>query len=165
MVIVMIFSIGFRIVNVSGSSMQPTLATNDRLIISNIAYQPQIGDIIVSVQDNAENEPIIKRVIALAGQEVDIDYEANIIYVDGKAINDDYTLQPGRLEELHPINQPIELPCTVPEGMVFVLGDNRNNSLDSRSQKVGMIEERYILGKAVLRIFPFDRIGVPDDLK
>ncbi len=158
LIVVMIFNIGFRIVNVSGDSMLPTLHTGDRLIISRCIGQPKAGDIIVSVQDNARNEPVIKRIVATEGQTVDIDYEKGIVYVDGQASDDSYTLQPGIIYPS--FEAPIEFPVVVPEDSVFVLGDNRNNSLDSRSYSIGMIEERYILGKAVLRIFPFDQIGV-----
>lgn len=160
LVVVMIFNVGFRIVNVSGDSMLPTLHTGDRLIISRIGYQPQVGDIIVSVQDNTRHEPVIKRIIALEGQTVDVDTEAGIVYVDGQALDDSYTLQPGLLLPMY--ENPVSFPVEVPQGCVFVMGDNRNNSLDSRSYSIGMIQERYILGKAVFCIFPFDRIGVPD---
>lgn len=86
LIVVMIFNIGFRIVNVSGDSMLPTLHTGDRLIISRFVGQPKAGDIIVSVQDNARNEPVIKRIIATEGQTVDIDYEKGVVYVDGPGI-------------------------------------------------------------------------------
>ncbi len=159
LILVMVFNLGFRIVNVNGPSMAPTLATNDRLIITNICYQPKVGDIIVSVQDNERHEPVIKRIIALEGQTVDINYESGIVYVDGQPTDDSYTAQPGFLEKPFSNYKPMEMPCVVPEGCVFVMGDNRNNSLDSRSRSIGMIDQRYILGKAVYRIFPFERMG------
>jgi len=159
LIVVMIFNIGFRIVNVNGSSMFPTLFTGDRLIIAHIGYQPQVGDIIVSVQDNKENEPVIKRIVALEGQTVDIDFKKGIVYVDGQPTDDSYTNQPGIIYPLHELNEPIEFPCTVPKDSVFVMGDNRNFSLDSRSERIGMIEERYILGKAIFRLMPFERLG------
>ena len=159
LIVVMIFNLGFRIVNVSGSSMQPTLATGDRLIISRIGYHPQVGDIVVSIHPNEEEEAVIKRVIALGGQTVDIDFDSGTVLVDGKQIEDAYTLEPGFILPLTDINKPIAFPCTVPEGMVFLLGDNRNNSLDSRSKKIGMAKEEYLLGKAVFRLFPFNRMG------
>lgn len=159
---VMLFNMGFRLVNVNGDSMLPTLMHGDRLVISDLFYQPEVGDIIVSVQENKENEPVIKRIIALGGQTVQVDFEKGIVYVDGKEIDDSYTLQPGYIAPLHSLNEPIDYPCVVPDGFVFVMGDNRNNSLDSRSERIGMIEERYILGKVVLRLFPFDRLGTPD---
>lgn len=135
--------------------MLPTLHTNDRLIVSSINYQPQYGDIVVSVQENAVEKAIIKRVIAVGGQTVDIDTEKGIVYVDGKALEEPYIYD---LTYVIPY-PPMEFPLTVPEGTVFVMGDNRNDSLDSRSTDVGFIQERYILGKVVFRIFPFDRIG------
>ena len=90
LIVVMIFNLGFRIVNVNGESMLPTLHTNDRLIVSSVNYQPQYGDIVVSVQENALEKAIIKRVIAVGGQTVDIDTEKGIVYVDGKALEEPY---------------------------------------------------------------------------
>lgn len=154
LIVVMIFNLGFRIVNVNGGSMLPTLHSNDRLIVSSVNYHPQYGDIVVSVQENAVEKAIIKRVIAVGGQTVDIDTEKGIVYVDGKALDEPYIYD---LTYVIPY-PPMEFPVTVPEGSVFVMGDNRNDSLDSRSTAVGCIQERYILGKVVFRIFPFDRI-------
>ena len=159
LVIVVFFNLGFRIVNVDGPSMQPTLTTGDRLIVSRIGYHPQVGDVVISIHPNKENKAVIKRVAALGGQEVNIDFESGTVTVDGKKLDDSYTLEPGYINPLTEINEPISFPCTVPEGMVFLLGDNRNDSLDSRSERIGMAKEEYLLGKAVLRIFPFDRIG------
>ncbi len=155
LIIVMIFNLGFRLVNVSGDSMLPTLHNGDRLVITQIGYQPQYGDIIVSVQDSTVEEAIIKRVIAVEGQTVDIDMDAGVVLVDGKVLEEDYIAEPI----LQTVPAQISFPVTVPQEQVFVLGDNRNNSLDSRSAEIGMIEERYILGKVLFRLFPLDQLG------
>lgn len=153
--VVFVFTFIFRIVGVDGKSMQNTLQDGDRLIISHLFYQPKAGDIVVVTQPNAVNKPLIKRIIALGGQTVDIDTERGLVYVDGVVINEPYIKEPT----VRIPNPPMTFPYTVPEGKVFVMGDNRNNSLDSRSTDVGPIDERYILGKAIFRIFPLNRLG------
>ena len=153
--VVLVFTFIFRIVGVDGKSMQNTLQDGDRLIISHLFYQPKAGDIVVVTQPNAVNKPLIKRIIALGGQTVDIDTERGLVYVDGVVINEPYIKEPT----VRIPNPPMTFPYTVPEGKVFVMGDNRNNSLDSRSTDVGPIDERYILGKAIFRIFPLNRLG------
>lgn len=155
LIVVMVFNLGFRLVNVSGDSMLPTLQEGNRLVISHINYHPKYGDIIVSVQDNTVEEAIIKRVIAVGGQTVDLDPETGAVIVDGVALDEPYIYEPIYRN----VPAQIEFPVTVPEGYVFVMGDNRNDSLDSRSAEIGMIEERYILGKVVCRLFPFDKFG------
>ena len=125
-------------------------------------YTPKNGDIVVISRniDNSVDEessaPIIKRIIATEGQTVDIDFEQGIVFVDGVALDEPYTRTPTNLK------YDIEFPVLVDDGCVFVLGDNRNDSRDSRSSLIGnngMIDTRYILGKAVFRILPFDKIG------
>ncbi len=153
--VVLVFTFIFRIVGVDGKSMQNTLQDGDRLIISHLFYQPKAGDIVVVTQPNAVNKPLIKRIIALGGQTVDIDTERGLVYVDGVVINEPYIKEPT----VRIPNPPMTFPYTVPEGKVFVMGDNRNNSLDSRSTDVGPIDERYILGKAIFRIYPLNRLG------
>ncbi len=153
--VVLIFTFIFRIVGVDGRSMVPTLQDQDRLVISHLFYTPKQGDIIVITQPTAVNEPLIKRIIAKEGQVVDIDFSTGTVYVDGTALSEPY------INELttNSATCNIELPVTVPEGKVFVMGDNRNNSRDSRDSSIGMIDERYILGKAFFRIYPFSDIG------
>lgn len=153
--VILVFTFVFRIVGVDGESMQNTLENGDRLIISHLFYQPKAGDIVVVTQPNAVNKPLIKRIVALGGQTVDIDTERGLVYVDGVVINEPYIKEPT----VRIPSPPVTFPYTVPEGCVFVMGDNRNNSLDSRSTDVGPIDERYILGKAVFRIFPFNKFG------
>lgn len=166
MVIYMLF---FRVVVVVGPSMYNTLVDGDRLVLlSNALYrEPEQGDIIVASKESFENgECIVKRVIATGGQTVDIDFSAGIVYVDGVALDEEYVYTPTTMFE------GVAFPLTVDEGKVFVLGDNRDNSKDSRSPQIGLIDEREILGKAIFLLAPgtnkgteqanYDRIGVID---
>ena len=149
---------------IDGDSMNNTLFNGERVVISNVFYKPKYGDIIVISRDydnvpgttDRSSMPIIKRVIATEGQTVDIDFEEGIVYVDGVALKESYTRTPTNL------SYDVKFPVTVKEGYVFVLGDNRNNSLDSRSSQIGeegLIDTRYIMGKALFRVFPFDKFG------
>lgn len=163
--VLLVFSLCFRIVVVSGPSMNNTLVNGDWiLLISNVFYRDiQNGDIIVASKDNfKDGEPIIKRVIATAGQTVDIDFYEGIVYVDGVPLDEPYTLTPTNMYE------GVSFPVTVDDGCIFVMGDNRNNSKDSRSNEIGLIDKREVLGKAVFVLFPglndlkqreFNRIG------
>ena len=141
----------FRVVVVSGGSMNDTLIDGDYLILlNNVFYgEPKQGDIIVASKDSfKDGEPIIKRVIATEGQEVDIDFEAGIVYVDGLALEEDYIKMPTTLQE------GVQFPLTVDEGCIFVLGDNRGGSKDSRNPEIGLIDTREVLGKAFFLILP-----------
>ncbi len=164
--IMLTFLLLFRIVIVSGSSMYSTLWDGDwLLLLSSSFYQdPQYGDIIVASKDSFnDGEAIIKRVIATEGQTVDIDFAAGIVYVDGIALEEDYTYTMTTLRE------GVQFPLTVEEGCVFVMGDNRDGSKDSRHPDIGLIDQREILGKAIFLMIPgtgegfgqrdFDRIG------
>lgn len=162
--VVIIFSLFFRVATIDGPSMKETLHHGDKVIISNFAYTPKKGDIVV-ISRNYDNTlenvkdsqmPIIKRVIATAGQTVDIDFEKGIVYVNGKALDEPYTNTPTNRQF------DVQFPLTVAPGCVFVLGDNRNDSLDSRDSSIGndgMVDTRYILGKAIYRVFPLDDFG------
>ncbi len=141
----------FTVVRVEGASMQPTLSNNDRLIVWRLGYSPDNGDIIVFQQ--AGNLPYIKRVIATEGQTVDIDFVHHKVYVDGQELNEDYILEPTV------ISGDVVFPVTVPEGCVFALGDNRNNSRDSRFESVGMVTRDEIIGRAIFRFYPFNAIS------
>ena len=165
--VLLTFSLLFRVVVVSGPSMNDTLIHGDWLfLINNVLYnEPKQGDIVVASKESFDDgAPIVKRVIATAGQTVDIDFTAGIVYVDGVALEEDYTLTPTNTYE------GVEFPLVVEDGCVFVMGDNRNVSKDSRSPDIGLIDKREILGRAVFLIIPgnekghrqrdFGRIGV-----
>ena len=165
--VVLLCLLFFRVVVVNGSSMYNTLIDGDYLLlISSTFYrQPQQGDIIVASKDTFDDgKPIVKRVIATEGQFVDIDFSTGTVYVDGVALEEDYTYTNTTLKE------GVSFPLRVEEGHVFVLGDNRAHSRDSRSPDIGQIDCREILGKAIFLFMPgtnggndpldFSRIGV-----
>jgi signal peptidase I len=153
-VIVLIFTFFFRIVGVEGTSMTNTIQNGDRVIISGIEYTPKQFDIVV-LSTKAVDKPIIKRVIAVGPSSVDIDYDTNTVYVDGKAIPESFIKQ--QMTQVGNVNNP---HYNVPAGFVFVMGDNRNDSHDSRYPDIGKVDDRNILGRAVLRLFPFNSFGV-----
>ena len=149
--LMLVFLLLFRVIVVSGSSMYDTLIDGDYLLLlSNLFYrEPEYGDIIVVSKESFDNGvPIIKRVIATEGQTVDIDFEAGIVYVDGTALQEEYTYTPTNVRE------GMEFPLTVEENCVFAMGDNRNGSLDSRNPQIGHIDKREILGKALFLFLP-----------
>ncbi len=152
-IVILVFTFVFRIVIVDGGSMVPTLQDGQRLIISHLFYSPEQGDIVV-VNSTGLNKTIIKRVIATEGQTVDIDFEKHTVTVDGKVLDEPYINEPTLRND-----GGNTYPMVVPENTIFVMGDNRNNSTDSRSPMVGCISIDDVLGKAVFRIFPFDCFG------
>ena len=158
--VLLVFMLVFRVIVVSGPSMKQTLQNGDCIILlSSVFYsEPKYGDIVViSKEAYKDGEPIIKRVIATEGQEVNIDFVSGIVTVDGVALEEPYVNTPTNEFE------GISFPKWVPEGCVFVLGDNRNSSKDSRSSEIGMIDKREILGKALLLAFPgFNDAGQRD---
>lgn len=146
-----VYILFFRAVVVVGDSMYDTLANGDRLLVlNNLVYnEPKRGDIIVASKDSFRNgECIIKRVIATEGQVVDIDFSAGIVYVDGEALDEPYIYSPTTRPE------GMKFPLTVAEGCVFVMGDNRKESMDSRDPDIGLIDQREILGKAFFLLWP-----------
>ena len=167
--IVLVFLLCFRIVIVSGDSMNATLIDGDYLLLtSNLFYQnPRAGDIIVASKADYDNGmPIIKRVIATEGQVVDIDFITGTVSVDGKILEENYINSKTTLDE------GVVFPLTVDKNCIFVLGDNRNRSKDSRNPEIGQIDRRQIVGKVIFLLVPgddgghmqrdFDRIGVID---
>jgi signal peptidase I len=165
-VVLVLFLLCFRVVVVSGPSMKDTLQNGDYLLLLGGVFfdEYEQGDIIVAAKDSfRDGEPIVKRVIATEGQTVDIDFITGVVYVDGVPLNEPYTRTPTNLYE------GIDFPVVVENDHVFVMGDNRNDSKDSRSSEIGQIDLREILGKAIFLIFPgedeyenrsYDRIGV-----
>ncbi len=153
---IVVFVFFFRIVDVVGDSMNPTLIDGDKLLVSDVLYTPKQGDIVIFRKDEYKPEALVKRVIATEGQTIDIDFDRGRVYVDGELLDEPY------IAELTKNQLDFQGPQTVPEGCVFVMGDNRNASSDSRRAEIGMVDERLIVGKVLLRVFPFDSIGIPD---
>lgn len=147
-IIMLVFTFFFRIAGVVGPSMMPTLYDGDKLVVSAFVKEPQPGDVIIITQPNDFHEPIVKRIVAMSGQEVNIDFLKGIVYVDGELLREFYVK--GSTTDKFDINFPV----TVPPGSVFVMGDNRNHSTDSRSSQIGFVDEDYILGKVLGRIYP-----------
>ncbi len=157
--VVLLFTFVIRIIGVEGSSMFPTLENNDKVLLTNMFFEPTRGDVVVFTKkglhfgkDPDEDSPLVKRVIATEGQTVNI--------VDGNVTVDGETLVEPYINDIIREAARIDLPVTVPEGCVFVLGDNRNFSSDSREPMIGMIDKRFILGHVMLRIWPLNHISV-----
>ena len=151
---VIAFNLVVRLSVVDGQSMDPTLEHGELMLVWSLGYTPKQGDIVIINKTTANflhEQAIVKRVIAVGGQTVDIDYEKSRVYVDGKRVKEDYIL-----EEMYLPGNPYmrETHFEVPEGEVFVLGDNRNGSTDSRDERLGTIDEGYILGRAVAAPWP-----------
>ena len=145
-VVTIAFLFCFRVFNVEGPSMRPTLENGDKVVVSTIGYKPKQGDVVVLSGTDGLKKPIVKRIVAVAGDVVDINFTTGVVTVNGKEemYSDELTTQQA----------DIAFPLTVPEGTVFVLGDNRDVSLDSRSSRVGCVDERAIVGKILFRFFP-----------
>lgn len=157
LLILLIFAFFFRVVGVNGDSMNPTLQSGDWLTVSAITNEVKTGDIVVITQPNSLNEPLIKRVIAKGGDTVNIDFIEGTVTVNGKILYEPY------IAEKTEISGDYVYPLEIPEGYIFVMGDNRNDSLDSRFRTIGLIDERYVLGVAETRIYPFGDWKINND--
>ena len=154
-VCVCLFIFFIRVIDVSGSSMNPTLYNGDKMIVSDVFYKPKAGDVVVFRSDTYDpNKALVKRIIATEGQEINIDFATGTVYIDGEPIEEEYIAELTR-NKLDFIG-----PKTVPEGCVFVMGDNRNKSTDSRKSEIGMVDERTILGRVYCVIFPLEELGL-----
>ena len=154
-IVVICLTFVFRLVDVDGSSMDDTLATKDKVIVTNFFYTPKNNDIVVISHGTEYPNPIIKRVIATEGQTVKLDYENNRIIVDGIVIDEPYikgTTFSGNYGDN-------VIPEVIREGKLFVLGDNRKVSLDSRSTEIGLVDVENVIGKAQFVAFPFNDFG------
>ncbi|MGN1096177.1 MAG: signal peptidase I [Eubacteriales bacterium] len=158
-IVIFIFTFIGRLTTVDGTSMYPTLEHGDRLVVSGLFYTPSNGDIVVLQEPNGFfEEPLVKRVIARGGQRIDFDFENWEVYVDGEKLDEPYVnYEIGKAMKSDSAPESL----VVPEGYIFVMGDNRNGSTDSRSSLVGFVSEDYVMGKVLIRILPLSRIGVP----
>ena len=161
-IVVLLFTFVLRIVSVDGTSMTPTLDNEDRILVRNIFYTPEENDMVILVAPVGDdyNKPLVKRVVAVGGEYIQI--IDGVVYVGAS----EDSLTPRTIPNLETINRDrygdmydFSSPVYVPEGCVFVMGDNRNNSLDSRDRRLGIVDERFILGKVIFRIYPFDSFG------
>lgn len=151
---ILIMSFVIKYVTVSGDSMNDTLFSGDRLVVSSFLYTPEAGDIVV-VNSEVMQETIIKRVIAVGGQAVQINYEESTVTVDGELMSEDYVSQPmsdtGGFDKSAFDEETGVYNYVVPTGCVFLMGDNRNHSTDSRV--IGVVNESEIVGKVVFRFY------------
>lgn len=147
-----IFTFIIRDANVVGNSMLDTLHSDDKILMTNFMYKPKCGDIVAINAENQIEKRIIKRVIATDGQTLVVDYSKNAVYVDGIQIDEPYVSSITR----EPSN-PLQIPYVIPEGYIFVMGDNRIISLDSRDKSIGLVSVNDVIGKAQFIVYPFDR--------
>lgn len=145
--VVILLTFCFRLIDVDGTSMEPTLINTDKVVVTNLFYTPTNGDVVVISHGEEYDKPLVKRVIATEGQTLRIDFDNNQIYVDDKLIDEPYI-------QGDTVKGNIDIPEVIPEDKVFVLGDNRPVSLDSRYHEVGLINEDSIIGKAQFVIIP-----------
>ena len=154
---VVVFTFFVRLIGVDGSSMYPTLQDRNIMLVSNLFYTPEKGDIVVlNKQGFWNDQPIVKRVIATGGDTIDIDEVTGDVLVNGEVLDELYIAE--KINTLEKMGD-LTYPQTVPEGCLFVMGDNRNGSTDSRCSDLGMVDERYVLGHVLSVVFPFSSFG------
>ncbi len=157
---VIVFTFVIRLIGVDGSSMYPTLKDHNIMLVSNLNYTPEKGDVVVlRKQGFYDNQPIVKRIIATGGDTINIDSITGDVSINGEVLDEPYIA-----EKIDPINRlgDLQYPLTLPEGSVFVMGDNRNASTDSRYSSLGIVDERFILGHVMSVIYPFSNFGLVD---
>ncbi len=154
-VIALVFTFAVRIVQVDGSSMNPSLYSGERLLIATF-LQPDYGDVVVTDSYIPYGKPLVKRVIGKAEDTIDIDFQTGVVYRNGQALSEPYTAEPTWTYE------GVDFPLTVPEGCLFIMGDNRNNSKDSRDAEIGCVDIRDVLGVAIWRLMPFGGMGASE---
>ncbi len=165
--VVVLFTFCVMLIGVKGSSMYPTLHEGDVMVMQRLGYTLETGDIIIIRKESFSSDNLVKRVIATGGQTVSIDYDANTVTVDGVVLDETYINReesdPMRLEGKETMLDPnyVNTTFTVPEGYLFVMGDNRNNSTDSRARNLGLIDIREVSGKVIWVLMPFSRFGSP----
>ena len=147
----LIFGVVFRFVLVDGSSMEPTLSDGDHLMMLCVGCTPETGDVVILSDETGLGVPLIKRVIATGGQTVSVTE-------DGVSVDGEHLYEPYAVEQMREFGD-YDYPFQVPEGKIFVMGDNRNHSTDSRSAKVGLVDESEVLGEAFFRLYPFHKFG------
>ena len=152
-IVAVVFSFFFRVMMVSGSSMVPTLTDGDRLLVQTVLYQPKRGDIVILDGYIDYGKPLVKRIIAMEGDTVDIDFTTGDVFVNGELQQEPYIAEPTITAG------DLSLPITLGEDQIFVMGDNRNGSRDSRNSEIGCLDRRDIVGKAIFRLTPFDSMG------
>ena len=154
LICVLVFVFVMRIMDVHGTSMVPTLHNGDKVLVSDLFYEPARGDIVVFKKDGYDdNKALVKRVVAVAGDMVNIDFDRGIVYINGEAAEEDY------IDVLTTTKIDFIGPQTVPDNCLFVMGDNRNASTDSRDKRIGMVDKRLVIGKVLLVVYPFESFG------
>ncbi|MBS5144672.1 MAG: signal peptidase I [Butyricicoccus pullicaecorum] len=151
--VVVIFTFLFRMIAVDGHSMEPTLLDHDMMIVSNLGYTPDRGDVVVVNKETSKYGPLVKRIIAVGGDTVDINFATGDVMVNGEILDEPYINEPTYTAE------GTAFPLTVPEGQLFLMGDNRNRSSDSRDPQIGLVDERYVIGHVLGVVFPFHSFG------
>lgn len=155
MICIVAFVFLFRVIGANGSSMGPTILDGDKLLVSGLFYNPRRGDVVAFKTDDYDpDRAVVKRVIATEGQVVNIDFDRGIVYIDGEAIEEPY------VHELTRNKLDFIGPKTVPANCVFVMGDNRNASIDSRDKRIGMLDKRLIIGKVYMVLYPLSDFGM-----